>query len=517
MLCAALFAIGAAAPAGAKTLRWSSAGDILTMDPHAQNEGLNNTFADYVYEPLVTRGRKLELEPALALSWREVNPTTWRFTLRPNVKFHDGSAFTADDVVFSIERALTPTSNFGAYMEGITGAKKVDALTVDILTRGPAPVLIDQLTEVRMMSKAWSVKNGVTRPQDFKAKEETFAVRNANGTGPYVLKSREADVKTVFTANPAWWGKRDGNVDEVVYAPIKSESTRVAALLSGEVDFVLDPPVQDIPRLKASGALKVVEGNENRTVFLGFDTFRDELQFSNVKGKNPFKDVRVRRAFYQAIDDEAIHTQVLRGLGVVTGSMVAPQVRGYTKEADTRLPLDRTAAKKLLADAGYPNGFEITLDCPNNRYIKDEGICQAVSAMLAQIGVTVRLNLMPRANYFPKVQNCDTSFYLLGWGVPTFDAQYTLHALVHTPPKCDGEGNYGRYSNKRIDAVIEKLATEGDLQKRVAITREALTLLNEDVGYIPLHHQVIPWAMKQNVTVVHRADNKLLAKWVRID
>ena len=510
-------ALAALLPADAKTLRWSSQGDILTMDPHSQNEGLNNSVSDHIYEPLVTRGKDLKIEPCLATSWQAVGPTTMRFKLRPNVRFHDGTPFTADDVIFSVERALAPTSNFSPYMQGITGAKKVDDLTVDINTNGPNPVLLPQLTEVRMMSRAWATKHNVQKPQDFKNKEETFAARNANGTGPYVLRSREADVKTVMVLNSNWWGKMEGNVNEIIYQPIKQESTRLAALLSGEIDFVLDPPVQDIPRLKQDAKLKVIEGNENRTIFFGFDQWRDELQYSSVKGKNPFKDKRVREAFQLAIDLAAIRSQVMRGLAFPTNVMFAPQVDGYDKGLDVVKKADRARAKKLLADAGYPNGFEVTLDCPNNRYINDEKICQATAAMLAQIDIKVKLNSMPRATYFPKIQKFDTSFYMLGWGVPTFDSLYAVQSLLRTVGQGgDGNFNLGKYSNPKVDAAIDALKTETDPAKRKALTREAISIHQADVGHIPLHHQVIPWAMRSNVSAIHRADNRLTVKWVKV-
>jgi peptide/nickel transport system substrate-binding protein len=515
LLATALFA---APPGEAKTLRWSSQGDILTMDPHSQNEGLNNSFADHIYEPLVTRGKDLKVEPCLALSWERINPTTMRFKLRPNVRFHDGAAFTADDVVFSVQRALMETSRFRPYLAGVKEARKIDDLTVDVVTEGPAPVLIPQLTEIRIMSKAWATKHNVLRPQDFANKEETFASRNANGTGPYILRSRDADVKSVAVRNSNWWGKHEGNVDEMVYLPIKQDSTRLAALLSGEIDFVLDPPPQDIPRLKGDPKIKIVEGNENRTIFFGMDQSRDELLYSGVKGKNPFKDKRVREAFQLAIDLNAIKTQVLRGLGIPTAVMFAPQVDGYPKDLDKVKPADRDKAKKLLADAGYPQGFEVTLDCPNNRYIADEKICVAVAGMLAQVNVKVNVNAMPRTLYFAKLEKLDTSFYMLGWGVPTFDSQYAVQSLLRTmvPKTADGDYNYGRYSNAKVDEAIDKLKTETDGNKRAALAREASAIHMADVGHIPLHFQVIPWAMRSNVSVVHRADNRLLAKWVKI-
>ena len=518
---AAVLAAGlalAAGPIDAKTLRWSSQGDILTMDPHAQNEGLNNSVSDHIYEPLVTRGKDLKVEPCLAVSWQMVSPTTTRFKLRPNVRFHDGTPFTADDVVFSIERALAPTSNFKPYLQGVTGAKKVDDLTVEINTSGPNPVLMAQLTEVRMMSRAWAAKHNVQKPQDFVNKEETFAARNANGTGPFVLQSRQPDVKTVMVLNSNWWGKMEGNVNEIVYQPIKQGATRMAALLSGEIDFVLDPDVQDITRLKQDRKIRILEGNENRTIFFGMDQWRDELQYSNVKGKNPFKDKRVREAFQLAIDVNAIKTTVMRGLSYPTAVMMAPQVDGYDKALDVVKKPDRDRARKLLAEAGYPQGFEVTLDCPNNRYINDERICQAAAAMLAQINIKVRLNSMPRATYFPKIQNHDTSFYLLGWGVPTFDSLYALQSLLRTnvPKAADGNFNLGKYSNPKVDAAVDALKTETDPAKRRALAREAQVVHQADVGHIPLHHQIIPWAMRSNVSAVHRADNRLTVKWVKI-
>lgn len=514
---AALLALGAAADA--KTLRYSSQGDITTLDPHANNEGFTNAFLDGVYEPLVTRGKDLKVQPCLALSWQQAGPTATRFKLRPGVRFHDGTPFTADDVVFSVSRALSDTSNFKPYLAGVKEARKVDDLTVDIVTEGPAPVLVPQLTEVRMMSKAWATKHNVAKPQDYKNKEETYASRNANGTGPYIVRTREADVKTVVVANSNWWGKREGNVDEAVYQPIKSDGTRLAALLSGEVDFVLDPPPQDVPRLKQDPKIKVVEGNENRTIFLGMDQGRDELLYSSVKGKNPFKDRRVREAFQDAIDVSVLRTQVMRGLSIPTAVMFAPQVAGYQKDLDRVKPADYARAKKLLAEAGYPEGFEVTLDCPNNRYIADEKLCVAIAGMLARVDVKVRVNAMPRANYFPKIQNFDTSFYMLGWGVPTFDSQYAVQSLLrtHVPNSADGDYNLGRYSNAKVDAAVDKLKTEIDPARRAALAREILVQHMADVGHIPLHHQVIPWAMRANVHVVHRADNRLTVQWVRID
>ena len=518
-LAAALFSV-AAVPADAKTLRWSSQGDILTFDPMAQNESLNNTFSDYVYEGLVRYNKQFVPEPALATSWTRVSPTQWRFVLRKNVKFHGGEALTADDVVFSFERVLKPASNMKVYAQGIKETRKVDDNTVDIILDGPNPVLLRGLVDVKIMNKAWATKNNVVNPQNYAQKEESFAARNTNGTGPYMLKSREADVRTVLVRNPNYWDKMEGNVTEIVYVPIKSEGTRGAALLSGEIDLVLDPPVQDIPKLRETKGVKIADGSETRIIFFGFDQWRDESPYTNVKGKNPFKDKRVRQAMYQAIDIEAIKRATMRGLAVPTGSMIAPQVNGYSAEFTKRLPYDPAAAKKLLAEAGYPNGFEFTLDCPNNRYINDEKICQAAVAMWAKIGLTAKLNAMPRATYFQKIQKFDTSVYLLGWATATFDGLYTLQSLIRSvDPKggADGNFNLGKYSSEKADVLIDQVKTEIDDAKRTAAMLVAQRIHADDIGHIPLHQQIIPWAMRSNVSVFHRADNRLDMRWVRVD
>jgi peptide/nickel transport system substrate-binding protein len=488
------------------------------MDPHALALLYHSRIAFQVYDSLVNRDEQFKPEPSLAVSWSQVDPRTWHFKLRQGVVFHDGTPFTVDDAVFSVQRAMTPPSQRSFQLKGVTAAKKVDEQTLEIQLEAPDAVLPDKFINLPMMSKAWSQAHKVEIAQDFNGKQETFAVRNANGTGPYILKSRDPDTKTVAVKNSNWWGKMEGNVDEMVYTPIKQDSTRMAALLSGEIDFVLDPPPQDIGRLKQDKKIKVLEGMENRTIFLGMDQWRDELQYSNVKGKNPFKDKRVREAFQDAIDVNALKTTVMRGLSVPTAVMYAPQVDGYPKELDKVKAPDRAKAKKLLADAGYPNGFEVTLDCPNNRYVNDEKMCVAIAGMLAQVGVTVKVNSMPRANYFPKIQLLDTSFYMLGWGVPTFDSQYALQSLLRTriEKTSDGDYNLGRYSNAKVDENIDKLKTEIDPKKRTALAVEASRIHQADVGHIPIHFQVIPWAMRSNVSCVHRADNKLMVKWVTV-
>lgn len=509
--------VSLAVSASAQTLRWSSQGDPQTMDPHSQNESLTNQMNGQVYEALVNRGKALELVPVLATEWKQVAPTRWRVKLRPNVKFHDGAPFTADDVIFSVQRAKAGTSDIGAYAAALGTPKKIDALTVEFELAQVNPVFEQHLTTLPIMNRAWAEKNKATEPANFKGKSENYASFHANGTGPFMLVSRQPDVKTTYKRNPAWWGTFEGNVQEVVYTPIASDATRTAALISGEIDFVLDPVPQDVQRLRTTSGVKVIDGPENRLLFIGMDQSRDQLLYGSVKGKNPFKDVRVRRALYQAIDIEAIKSRLMRGQSLPTGGITPSPLGAYNDpEIERRLPYDLEAAKKLLADAGYPAGFEVTLDCPNNRYINDEEICQTLAAMWARLGVKVRVNAMPRSLYFPKLQKQDTSMYLLGWGGSITDAETFITPILRSRSDTTGSWNFGGVKDEKIDELAAASSREPDPKKRELLIRELLKRHNEQVLHLPLHRQVIPWAARSNVTVVHRADNWLEWSWVKV-
>jgi peptide/nickel transport system substrate-binding protein len=273
-------------------------------------------------------------------------------------------------------------------------------------------------------------------------------------------------------------------------------------------------PVQDVARLKRNPAIEVLQGPELRTIFLGMDQSRDELLYSNVKGKNPFKDKRVRQAFYQAIDMEAIRTRIMRGAATPTGLMVAPGIRGYVAELDKRLPYDPEASKKLLAEAGYPNGFEVKLNCPNDRYVNDGEICQAVAGMLARVGVKINLEAESKATYFPKILSRNTSFYMLGWTPGTYDSHNPLNALMATPGASGrGQFNLGNYSNPKLDELTDRIASETDQKKRGAMIAEAFRIHQDDIGHIPLHQQALAWGMQKNVRVVQMSDNYHHYKW----
>jgi peptide/nickel transport system substrate-binding protein len=509
-------ALALPALACAQTLRWASQGDPQTMDPHSQNELLTNAMNGQVYETLVQRDRKLGLVAGMATAWERVSPTRWRVKLRHGVRFHDGTVFTADDVVFSVQRAKAPTSTIRVYANAVGTPRKVDAHTVEFDLPAVNPIFLEHLGTLQIMSRAWCEKHDATRPLDFANREERHTARHANGTGPRQLVAREPDVRTAYRRNPNWWGRFEGNLQEVIYTPIRSDATRTAALISGEVDFVQDPAPQDLPRLRRHPEVKVIDGQENRIVFIGMDQGRDELLYSNVSGRNPFKDERVRRALYQAVDIEAMRAKLMRGQSLPTGA-VMPSPLGVFEdpELERRLPFDLPEAKRLLAAAGWAQGFEVTLDCPNNRYINDEEICQALAGMWARLNLKVRVNAMPRAQYFAKMEKLDTSMYMLGWGGSITDAETTLTPIYRKRGAGGvGDYNWGQVANDELDRLAAASSREPDPAKREQLIRAAVREHNARVHHIPLHRQVIPWAARKGVEVVHRPDNWFEWQWV---
>ncbi len=516
---AALAACAAVAgTAAAQTLRWASQGDPQTMDPHSQNESMTNMMNGQVYERLTRRDKDLNIVPGLATAWEQTGPLTWRFKLRPGVKFHDGADFAADDVVFSINRAKELTSQVNVYANAVGTPVAVDPLTVEFRLDKVNPIFLQHIDALWIMDRQWAEKHRVTKPLDFKNKEESHASFNANGTGPYMLVSRAPGIKTVYKRNPAWWDKHAGNVQEIVYTQISNDATRLAALVSGEIDFVLDPAPRDVPRLRNTSGVKIIDGPENRIVFIGMDQHRDELLYSSVKGKNPFKDVRVRRALYHAIDIETMKTKLMNGQSFPTGGITPSPLGSYNDpQVESRLPFDLARAKALLTEAGYPDGFEVTLDCPNNRYVNDEEICITLASMWAKIGVKVRVVALPRATYFPKLEKHDTSMYMLGWGGAVTDAETTMTPVLRTfGDKGVGLYNYGRVSNAKFDELAAASSGEADPAKRKELVIAALREYTAQAHLLPLHRQVIPWAARRNVEAVHRADNWLEVAWMNI-
>ncbi|TXL74244.1 ABC transporter substrate-binding protein [Vineibacter terrae] len=518
--------LAGAAPAAAKTFRWANAGDTNSMDPYGRNETFLLQFNANIYESLLRRNRDLKLEPSLAVKWGQMSPTRWFFDLRPGVTFHDGTPFTADDVVFSFGRATHVNSGIISYFPSVKAAVKVSDLRVEFETRYPDPLLDQKFAQFMIMSKAWCEKNNATVPADLRKNEESYASRNANGTGPFMLKERKAGEKTILVPNPKWWDKPEHNLTEVVFSVVANPATRVAALKAGDIDMMYEVPPQDTEGLRRDANVKVIEGPETRVVYLGFDHYRDELPDSSIKGKNPLKDKRVREIIYRLIDVDLIKRTVMRGQSYPTALMVAPGINGYVKELDKRPALLKPEeARKMLAAAGYPDGLEFSLDCPNDRYVNDEKICQAVVSMLAKAGIKVNLLAQTRLKFFAKialqtanpVPNID--MYMLGWSPSsTYDVHNVFEQLIecYDLERRKGQTNNGRYCNPRFDALADKVEQEVDPARRNAMIREATAIYLADYAYIPLHQQAIIWAARKNIDLVQMADNYFPLRFVKV-
>lgn len=499
------------AAAAAQTLRMTAQGDALTLDPHARNEGPTIVLTGMVYEALTTRDAAMVLQPELATSWTPVEGG-WRFALRPGVAFQGGESFDAQDVAFSIRRAAAPGSDWKEQLAGVTGVEVVDPLTVIVRTDGPNPILPNQLTNVFIMDEGWAEANGAA--QVAPAGAASHAALHANGTGPFQVAERRPDELTVLDANAAWWGRGlfPGDLARIEFRPIRAPATRTAALLAGDVDLMLDPPVQDLARIRATPGFRVETTPQVRSIFLGMDQSSPELRSSDATGRNPFADPRVREAMNLAVDRAAIRDHVMEGMSVPAGALTPQAVHGVTPAVDAPAPFDPERARALLAEAGYPDGFAVTLDCPNDRYINDERICRAVAGMYARVGVRVTVDAQPKARHFPKVNEARSDFYLLGWGTPTLDSAFVLEHLVAGP----GPWNATGYAPETLARLVRDAGRETDPGKRDALLAEAWAMVRRDLPYVPLHHQVIAWAMSDRVTAPISADNDPRPRFVRL-
>ena len=503
----AIILVGAVHGAVAKTLTWSFSSDILTLDPHTSRVSFTNAFLNNIYEPLVRMNDSLAIEPALATSWERPTPTLWRFHLRQGVHFHNGDSFTADDVLFTWHRLNTPGANLGP-LSAVSAMRAPDPATIEIETAKPFPVMLNALLGMDIMDRKWSEANGAAAASDLTSQTENYATRHANGTGPFRLVSREADGPTVLAAFDGWWDKRQHNLEQVTFLPIRNAATRTAALLAGTTDATVDLPLQDVDRVARDPNLQVVQGPELRTIYIGLDTFRDELLFSDVKGRNPLKDHRVREALYRAIDIDAIRHAIMRDQSWPAGFMASPHLTGAPQDLNNRLPYDPAMAKRLLTEAGYPDGFGLGLACPNDRYVNDERICQAVAAMWARIGIRVTVQSETTALWSRRTASFNVSAFMLGHAaLPLADVYSTLAEVIHSQTATAGGLNYGRYSNPEVDRLIDKAGAEEDETARLAEMRAAFLAEKEDIGNIPLHQQPLTWAARKGIAMHQAPDN----------
>lgn len=503
--------------ASAAELKWSSPTDPQTMDPHAVNSAPVLGFLNNVYEGLVRRDKDMAIEGSLAESWEPLGGDGWRFNLRKDVKFHDGADFTAEDVLFSYERASSEEADTSSWFAPVKEVKIVDDHTIDFLTHAPNPIFPDSIANFMILDKGWAEANGAERP----AKDsETYATLNANGTGPFKLASREPGVQTVLEPNEDWWDEKKHNLTKATFIPIANPATAVAGLLSGQVDLINPVPVQDVGRIEGQDGLTLHQGIEARVIMLGFAHGHDALKYSNeTSDKNPFQDVKVREAVQKAISAEALVDKIMRGNAEVASQLVSPQMKGFSEAASERIGYDPDGAKALLNEAGYPDGFSFGLMCPNDRYINDEALCKAMAAMLTQAGMKADLKAMPVRNYWPELRAGNFDMYLLGWSPGTFDAEHPVRFLVTTKndEKKLGSWNFGGYSNERVDELLPQIQKEIDADKRQAMLDEVATMIRDDVVYVPLHVQPLLWGSKSNIDLTQRADNFLMLRWINVN
>ncbi len=520
LLASAVIGAMLATAANAETLRWTRSADSLTMDPHSQNEGPTHSVNHQIFDTLVYQDMDVAYQPGLATDWyvHPDDPKVWVFEIREGVTFHEGQSLTADDVVFSLNRARHEHADMRGLLTSIAEVRAADDYTVHVETHDPNPLLPNNLTNLFIMSREWAEEHGVEEPQNYAAGEETYAVRNANGTGPFRVESREPDVRTVFVRNDDFWGidHYPMEISRLVFTPIESAATRVAALLSGEVDFLQETPVQDIERMASADGIKNEQGAENRTIFLGMDMGSAELRAGDAEG-NPFADRRVREAINLAVDATTIQTAVMRGNSEPAGMIAPPFVNGYSEEMDEVVPADLDRANELMAEAGYGDGFRVTLNCPNDRYVNDEQICQAVVSMLSRIGIAVDLVAQTRSLHFAELARGEYDFYLLGWGVPTMDSEYVFNYLYHTKEDDLGTWNFTGFSDERVDELTVAMGQETDIEARNEMISEAWQIVHDEIVYIPIHHQMLTWSMRDDIDFKVQSENDPHFKYLRFN
>lgn len=508
----------AAGGVSAAEFHWATTTDPQTMDPHAVNAASVTSFLKNIYEGLVRRDENMNIEPSLAESWEPLEDGTgWRFHLREGVTYHNGNAFTADDVLFSYERGISETSDVRSWFAPVTDVRVVDDYTVDFLTEAPNPLFPDSIANFMIMDRDWAVENGAEQPA---REEESHATLNTNGTGPFILEMRDPGVETRVVDNPDWWDTAEGNVTRGIYTPIGNQSTGLAALLSGDIDMISPIPLQDVGQVEQRSGFQVLSGLETRVIMLGVGHNKDQLDYSeDITDENPFQDERVRRAAWRAIDVDTINRVVMRGLAEPASQLLPAGLSGYSEEHDERLGYDPEAARSLLEEAGYPDGFSFGLMCPNDRYINDEAVCRAVASMFAEVGLDADLTTMPVRNYWSELREGNYDMYLLGWSPGTFDAEHPIRFLAATPNEEQrlGSWNFGGYSNERIDELLPRIQSELDPQRRQEMLDEVADILQDEVAYIPLYTQPLVWAAKDNIELVQRPDNFFQLRWVTVN
>lgn len=506
-----LLLVGASG-AFAQTLTIGLKGEPTSLDPHFHNVNANNEQAIYVFDKLIRQDSRQKLMPGLAVSWTPVNDKLWEFKLREGVTFHDGSPFTAEDVKFTIERIPTVPNSPSSYTGMVNAIKKieiVDPLTIRFHTDAPAPLLPRNMATFNIISKKYG--EGASTA-DFNSGKATI------GTGPYKLVEWKRGDSIIYKRNDNYWGEKLP-WDTIIAKPITNDGTRVAALKSGDVDLINFVPPADVAHLSKDAKLTLAKSPSTRLIYLHLDSDREYTPMvtdnNGNKIKNPLKDARVRKAISKAINRKAIAARIMDGLAVPAAQMLPDGYEGTSKTLKPEA-YDPKGAKALLAEAGYPEGFKITIHGPNDRYVNDGDIAQAIAQMLTKVGIKTEVNTMPKSVYFSKASALEFSLMLVGWATDTGEHSNCLSALLHTYDKDKGFGsaNRGRYSNPKVDALLEEALVTVDPKKHNELLVEAVELGLGDVGIVPIHYQVNVWGMKKGLNYNGRTDGYTLPREV---
>ena len=491
--------LSAAGSAAAENLlRWGNADDAKTADPHSYSDIESDSVMQQIYDTLLALDSDMNVADHLAVAWKPLNPTTWEFELRQGVRFHDGTPLTAEDVVFSIRRAQAETSDVKDYLRSVVGVQAIDEHTVRFTTDGPDPLLWAHLARIRILSKGWAERHAVTVPADFRAGEITYASQHANGTGAFILEEFDRTGRIVMVRNPDWWGLESypHNVDRIERIHVASIEEGVQALLDGKIDFLQEVPYRSrwLEQLEGAAGVKLVRARWFTTTYLVLDQGKAELRSSNIKGRNPFQDKRVRQALYQAIDIETL-VDDMGGLATPATMLIPPGITGYFPELAKRPPYDPERARALLAEAGYPNGFGVTLDCPNAwSMFQEEKVCRALAEQFKAIGVDATVEFQATGPYVDKCENGKCDIFVQGASA-MFDSQMILNEQFSS----SGRFNFTGYANPKVDELIAAASREMVTYGRDVLLEKVWRIVNDDVVYIPLYHPTVVWAMREDL------------------
>jgi peptide/nickel transport system substrate-binding protein len=479
-------------PARAENLvRWATPTPAESFDPYGHDLPQTYFVQNQVYERLLDYDKDGRLEPMLAESWKPLDTATWELELRRGVTFHDGTPFTSADVAFSFERAKAETSSQANSLASIAGVETVDVDTVRFTVATSNPIPWDDLSVLPIMSKTWAERHGAALPSQLGDERWDYAETHANGTGPFKLEEFEPGKRTVLVRNADWWGlaQHPHGIDWIVQTRVADPAGGAQLLLAGDVDFLDVPPPDQLERIAATPGLKIQKADSPQMVYLGFDQASPELRSSNVKGRNPFADKRVRQAVYQALDIERI-LEALYGLGVPAGMLIWPKGVGWSEELDRRLPYDPEKAKALLVEAGYPEGFEVRFDCWGPR----EPVCRTIGALLQEIGIRVNVALLAPPELGEKIQTRATDFFWWGYNDP-FDSVWVFRDRYHSEAEFAGTG----YADPEVDALIDQIEAEMITYGRDALIEQVWRKVLDDIVYVPLYRRINAWALRTDL------------------